>query len=195
MAQYRLLLRERLAGFREWTEGRSGWRFEVVLVACLVVGLSAIICSAYLPAIHGFKVGAPAPRTVVAERTVTVLDAQATDELKADVARLVEPVYVADPNALAKATSDLTAFLEQVKALRGQLNATLTLDQALVEFKDSAPAAISSAVSKFLLTTNSSTFDLIRDETLGALKTVNATPITDRTLGRRGSIFAGSPTR
>ena len=182
MAQYRLLLRERLAGFREWIEGRSGWRLELVLIACLVVGLTALIASAYLPALHGFKVGEPAPRAVVAGQAVTVLDVQATEELRAEVAKLVEPVYVADPEALGKATGELNAFLKQAKALRGRLNGTLTLDQALLELKDFSPGTVSAVVREFLLKADTSTFDLVQDQALGALKTVNASPITDRTL-------------
>ncbi len=182
MPQLRLVLRENLAGFREWVEGRTSWRFEIALVAGLVVCLSILICSAYLPVLNGFKVGQPAPRTVVAERAVTVLDVQATEELRSEVAQLVEPVYVADPSALGQATADLTAFLQQVKTLRGELNARLTLEQALVELEDLAPETVSATVLEFLLTCGSVTFDLVQSQALGALRTVNASPITDRTL-------------
>jgi cyclic-di-AMP phosphodiesterase PgpH len=182
MTQYRLVMRERLAGFREWIEGRSPWRLELVLVACLVVGLSAIICSAYLPALHGFKAGQPSPRTVVAEQTVTVLDVQATDELRAEVAKLVEPVYMPDPEAFSKASADLSAFLEKVKVLRAQIGDTLALEKALSELQGFAPSGLTTVVQDYLLTSSASTFDLISSEALGALRTVNATPITDKTV-------------
>ncbi len=121
MSQYRFRLRERLADFREWVDGRSPWRFELVLLACLVVGLTALICSEYLPSLRGFSEGNGAPRTVVAGKTVTVLDAEATEELRADVAALVEPVYVPDSEALPKATANLTAFLGGASRLRQEL--------------------------------------------------------------------------
>ena len=82
MNRFRFRLRERLADFREWIDKRSPWRFELVLLACLVVGLTVIIWTAFLPALHGFSVGKPAPRTVVADQTVTVLDVEATAQLK-----------------------------------------------------------------------------------------------------------------
>jgi putative nucleotidyltransferase with HDIG domain len=127
----------------------------------------------YLPALHGFRVGEPAPHPVVAERTVAVLDVQATEELRAEVAKLVEPVYVPDPSAVSQAGNDLTALFEQVNVLRQQLSGALTLEQALVEFQDFAPVTVSATAREYLLTADSSTFDLMRSQ---------AAPITDRTL-------------
>ena len=83
MNRFRFRLRERLADFREWIDERSPWRFELVLLACLLVGVTVIIWTAFLPALHGFTVGKPAPRTIVAGQTVTVLDADATDQAQA----------------------------------------------------------------------------------------------------------------
>src|SRR5665811_2376127 len=100
MNRFRFRLRERLADFREWIDERSPWRFELVILACLLVGVTVIIWTAFLPALHGFTVGKPAPRTIVADQTVTVLDANATATLRETVAQLVEPVYHADEHAL-----------------------------------------------------------------------------------------------
>jgi putative nucleotidyltransferase with HDIG domain len=49
--------RERLADLREWIEERDPRRFEWGLLACLVVGLTILIGSAYIPTTrHGWKV-------------------------------------------------------------------------------------------------------------------------------------------
>lgn len=93
MGTYGFFLRERLGVFRDWIDKRTPWRFELVLLACLLVGLTVIIGSAYLPSLRSFTEGAAAPDSVVAGDTVTVLDAQATEELRSQVADLVEPVY------------------------------------------------------------------------------------------------------
>jgi len=86
MSRYRFLLRERLADSREWVQKRTPWRFELVLLACLVVGLTALISSQYLPSVRGLSEGNSAPRTILADKTVTVLDVKATEDLKARVA-------------------------------------------------------------------------------------------------------------
>ena len=182
MSQYRFRLRERLADFREWVDGRSPWRFELVLLACLVVGLTVLICSQYLPSLRGFSEGNGAPRTVVAGKAVTVLDAKATEELRANVAALVEPVYVPDSGALPEATANLTAFLGEASRLRQELAGGSGLAEALVKIEKVAPDTASATTLEYLLTADSNTFALIEDESLGALKTLNAGRITEESL-------------
>jgi putative nucleotidyltransferase with HDIG domain len=178
MNRYRFWLRERLADSQEWIDGRNRLRFELVLLACLVVGLTGIICSVYLPSLYGYQTGKPASQTVVAGKTVTALDAQATENLKAQVAQLVEPVYTPDPQALTRATDDLETFLQHVGDLRQGLDGTAGLDQALAELGRVAPSGTSATTLEYLLTTDSSTFDQIQRQALGALKTVYANRIT-----------------
>ena len=183
MNRYRLLLRERLADSREWIDRRSRWRFELVLLACLVVGLTAIISSAYLPALHGFNEGSPASRSVVAKRAVTALDAKTTADLKAQVAQLVEPVYVPDSRALPNATMDLETLLQQVGRLRKELTGSSNLTEALVELRQAAPDTASTATLQYLLTVDASTYDQVQRQSLGALKTLYANRITEDSLG------------
>ncbi|OFW57441.1 MAG: hypothetical protein A2133_06635 [Actinobacteria bacterium RBG_16_64_13] len=178
MSRYRFLLRERLADFREWVDGRSSVRFELVLLACLLVGMTAVICSEYLPALRGFAEGNVAPRTVTAAKTVTVLDAAATAELKAEVAALVEPLYVPDPDASAQATAELETFLLEVERLRQGLTGSSGLADALMELEAAAPFSVSAATLEYLLTSDPSVVDLIESQVIGALKTLNATRIT-----------------
>jgi len=191
---YRLLLRERLAGFGDGS--RAG------AVGALNWYSSPAWWSSHRPhrlrlpsALRDSSSVSPAPRTVVADRAVTVLDVQATEELRAEVAKLVEPVYVADPAALGKATASSPRFLQEAKSLRGQLNGTLTLDQALLELEDLAPETVSAAAREFLLKADSSTFDLVQNQALGALKTVNASRSPTARSKRRDSIFGPSPIR
>lgn len=182
MNRYRFWLRERLADSQEWIDGRDRLRFELVLLACLVIGLTAIICSVYLPSLYGFVEGRPAPRTLVAGKTVTALDAQATENLKAQVAQLVEPVYVPDPQALARATADLEGFLEQAGRLREGLVQAPGLDNALAELERAAPVTASAATIEYLLTTDSGTYDQVQRQALGVLETLYAGRITDASI-------------
>jgi putative nucleotidyltransferase with HDIG domain len=182
MNRYRFWLRERLADSQEWIDGRDRLRFESVLLACLVIGLTAIICSVYLPSLYGFVEGRPAPRTLVAGKTVTALDTQATENLKAQVAQLVEPVYIPDPQALTKATTDLEGFLQQAGRLREELVQTPGLDKALAELQRVAPVTTSAATLAYLLTTDSGTYDQVQRQALGVLETLYAGRITDASL-------------
>jgi putative nucleotidyltransferase with HDIG domain len=182
MNRYRFLLRERMADYREWVDGRSRWRFELVLLACLVVGLTALICSAYLPTLRGFSEGSPAPRSIVAEKEVTTLDAKATEELKAQVAQLVEPVYLADPQALSTATADLEKFLAVAGRLRQGLTGTSGLFEAVAVLEQAAPTTASAATLEYLLTADSGTYEQIQTQALGALKTLYANRITEGSL-------------
>lgn len=193
-------LRQRLADFREWIDGRSPWRFELVLLACLLVGVTLIISTAFLPALSGFRVGGPAPRTVIADEPVTVLDAKATAELRQQVADLVEPVYNPDNSALPEATAALEAFFADVDAARTGITGPSDISEGVGALKDVAPDTVSDQTLEYLLTADTSTYDLLQRQALGALKTVFAERITSDTVdAARESLksitdsLAGSP--
>jgi len=156
-------------------------RFELALMACLLVGLTLIVYTVYLPGLYGFAAGEPAPRAYVADKTVTVLDSQATNELKAKVAQLVEPVYYSDPQVLAEATDELQAFLGTAGDLRRDVEAE-GVDAALTELQAVAPGDVSEATLQYLLLADTDTYDLIQRQALGALGTVYAGRITQGSL-------------
>ncbi len=60
MDQFGLRLRERLAEYREWIEKRDRRRFELVLLSCLVVSVTIIISSAYIPGLQSVDEGGAA---------------------------------------------------------------------------------------------------------------------------------------
>lgn len=182
MERYRFLLRERLADLREWVDKRDHMRFELVLLACLVVGLTAIISTAYLPTLHGLTEGSPAPRTLVAPKAVTALDTEATEALKERVAQLVEPVYVADPEALPAATADLEAFLQEAGGLRSKVAAGMALADAVEGLGFAAPSGTSSATLEHILVSDGPTYGRLQRQMLGSLATVFSDRITEDTL-------------
>ena len=182
MNRFRFQLRERLADFREWIDERSPWRFELVLLACLLVGLTVIIWTAFLPALHGFTVGKAAPRAIVADQTVTVLDAELTAKLREQVAQLVEPVYNADEQALPTATADLENLFKQADGLRATITGSSASAGAIAALKQVAPGSVSDQILDYLLTADTITYDLLQRQALGALKTVYADRITSATL-------------
>jgi len=183
MEKYRFLLRERLAGYREWVEDRNPRRFAFVLFGCLVVGLAVIVATAYMPWLYGFEAGKTASRTVTASETVTVLDSKATNELKTYVAGLVEPVYVPDTQALASATADLETFFAVVERLRQEVTGgTLSEDEAVGQLRDDAPSTATHATLAYLLTSGSASYDLVIRQAIGSLKPVFAEQITDDSL-------------
>jgi cyclic-di-AMP phosphodiesterase PgpH len=57
MDRFGLRLRERLAEYREWIEKRDRRRFELVLLSCLVVSLTIIISSAFIPGLQTVEEG------------------------------------------------------------------------------------------------------------------------------------------
>jgi putative nucleotidyltransferase with HDIG domain len=57
MDRFGLRLRERLAEYREWIEKRDRRRFERVLLACLVVSVTIIISSAFIPGLQTVEEG------------------------------------------------------------------------------------------------------------------------------------------
>jgi putative nucleotidyltransferase with HDIG domain len=176
-----LRLRSRLADFREWVNSRGPRKVELVLLTCLVVGLTAVICSVYIPALGGFSEGVPAPRSVTARDPVTVLDVETTNKARADVAELVEPVYLPDPEALPAASAELDVFMQEVERLRQSVPGALDAPGALAELAEVAPSTVSSATLQYLLTAEAGSYQLLRDQISGVLTTLFAGPITKDT--------------
>ena len=185
MNDFRLRWRERLAKSREWIDKRNPRRFELVLLICLVVGLTGIVASVFVPSLLNFTQGRAASRAVVASKTVTAIDSAATQNLKSQVAKLVEPVLVADPQALTQATYDLEAFFQTAGSLRSQLGAgpsgttgPLAPEAAKSQLRAAAPATMTDQTLNFLLSSSNDDFDLTHQQALGALRAVYADQIT-----------------
>jgi len=179
MDEGRFNFRERLADFREWLERRDTPRFRTVLLASIIAILTLIIWSAYFPAVRGFSEGAPAPRSITAGETVTVLDVQATEDLKAHVAELVDPVYLFDASAAPAAAAELEAFLRQVEGIRQTLPTTVGIDEAVAELTKVAPETVSKAALEYLLTVDNESFESMRRLALESLDTLYAGRITE----------------
>ncbi|MCX8032082.1 MAG: HDIG domain-containing protein [Thermoleophilia bacterium] len=187
MDRYIFLLRERLARSREWIDKRNPVRFELVLLACLVVGLTVLVGTAYLPSLRGFREGEPSPRKVVAHKTVTVVDLEATEQLKKHVAELVAPVYTFDEGAPARAAADLGAFLEKIRQVRLDFAGGQDLGSALAAARAGAPSTLSDQSLRYLIETDQSSFSKIADQALGALRALYSGVITE------GSVEAALP--
>ena len=189
MNDFRLRSRERLAKSREWIDKRNPRRFELVLLICLVVGLTGIVASVFVPSLLNFTQGRAASRTVIASKTVTAIDSVATQDLKSQVAKLVEPVLVADPQALTQATYDLEAFFQAAGSLRSQLGSgpsgtagPLTLEAARSQLRAAAQGTVTDQTLDFLLSASNDVFDLTHQQALGALRAVYADQITASSL-------------
>ena len=167
--------RERLADFGESIEKRDPRRFEFVMMACLVVGLTVLLCSAYMPTLHGFAEGEPAPRSVEAGKTVYVVNIAETDKARAQVAKTVAKVYVSVTDAQTTAASELDAFLVEIIQLR-ESGATV------------AQAGVSAVTLDYLLKTDSDSFDRLRSSGgAGADEAVPRHAHNRRRLHQRGS--------
>ncbi len=152
--------RERLVAFRASIEQREPRRFELVLMVCLVVGLTLLLCSAYLPALRGFSEGNPAPRSIEADKTVTVTDIEATDAAKAEAAEAATPFYASYLQELPAATRQLDVFLNALQNLKPSgLNAA----EAVAQLGDALPATMSTSTLEYLLTVDSDSLDLVRN--------------------------------
>src|SRR5690606_9193207 len=62
--------------------------------------------------------GAFAARTILAERTVTVTDPQATDQARRQAEESVEPVYMVDAAARAGIPADVSSVFESTASVR-----------------------------------------------------------------------------
>lgn len=170
----------------------------MVLLGCLVVALTVIVWTAFLPALSGFEEGHPSPRTVTASDTVTVLDKEATESLREYVAQLVEPAYTPDSQALPTATGDMLAFFEVSKRLRQELEESeagvsdngqtgvgqsQALQEALDELAAAAPETASRTTLEYLLTAGPNVYDLVLNQSVGALRTVYAGQLNPGSLG------------
>lgn len=148
----------------------------MALMSCLVVGLTILICSAYVPSIRGFEEGIPAPRSVEADKTVTVTDLEKTEQFRAQMARLVEPVYVRDTEAFSRVTDEFNTFMTE---LQRQRLGGVSSSTAMVELAEVIPEEVSRETLQYLLTTDYETFDLVRGEAASALADLYAGRITE----------------
>ena len=123
----RQTINQRLAGVRDRIDSRDGRRFGIGLTVFLAVVLTLVIASNYLPSRHHFQVGDVAQEEVVATRTVIFENRDATEELRKQVASLVQPVYSVNPTALSTVVGDVNGFFEQVQAVKQSLAPTTTL--------------------------------------------------------------------
>jgi len=102
-------LRERAAN----ADGRSLRRFIMAFATFTVV--FALLAVDFSPKrISGLEVGRPSPVTVLAPRTITLLDMERTQTLRRRAADRVPPVHRFDVGAPAKVRSAITGFYEQL---------------------------------------------------------------------------------
>ncbi len=123
----RQTINQRLAGVRDRIDSRDGRRFGLGLTVFLAVVLTLVIASNYLPSRHHFQVGDVAQEEVVATRTVIFENREATEELRKQVASLVQPAYSVNPTALSTVVGDVNGFFERVQAVKQSLTPSTTL--------------------------------------------------------------------
>ena len=91
-------------------------RVAAILLAVLVVPM--LVALGTLDADQPIAVGQEAPRTVVADDTIRVVDEQATQEARDRAAQEVQPVLVPDPEARAAIVADVRGVFEAVREAR-----------------------------------------------------------------------------
>lgn len=120
-------INQRLAGVRDRIDSRDGRRFGLGLTVFLIVVLTLVISSNYLPSRHHFQVGDVAGEEVVATRTVTFENREATESLRKQVASLVQPAYSVNPSALSSVVVDVNGLFDQAQAVKQSLAPSTTL--------------------------------------------------------------------
>ncbi len=185
---YRVVMNERLSGFREWLERRDHRRFGMVMLAILVVGITLVVSSKYLPSRYSYHVGDIASGTIAADRTISFEDTASTEALREQVAALTEPVRRSDPTALPSAIADVDAFVDDIVAARAQMDGggsttgsstTLSQGEALALVRQRAPAGISDATLSYLLTAPSAMLDQLRTEARSVFRFLYAGNVPD----------------
>ncbi|MHB0980750.1 MAG: HD family phosphohydrolase [Thermoleophilia bacterium] len=140
-------MNERLAGVRDWVDSREPRRFGVSLLVVLAVVLTLVISSNYLPSRHNFQVGDIAEEQVVAPRTVIFENREATEELRKQVASLVQPVFSINPTALTSVVADVEALFSQVERVKQSLAPTTTLPSSARTTSTTASTQVGGTVS------------------------------------------------
>ncbi|MCZ7663273.1 MAG: HDIG domain-containing protein [Thermoleophilia bacterium] len=204
---YRFRINERLSGYREWIESRSNRRFGLLMLFVLLVGLTAIISSNYLPSRYVFLAGEKAPETVVAEHTVIFENKDATEELRRQVADLVAPVYRTNPTALTSVVSEVESLFDAAQLIKEELAPTTTstngdgsvstgqpqfnLGLAKARLREIAPAAISDDTLAFILEASPLTLTRLKAEIDNSLRQVYAGRVTDADLAAEQAVLRG----
>ncbi len=98
------------------------------------------------------------------------------------MAALVAPVYLLDTGALTAASEGLQALLEEAQRGREMLSAGADLDDTVALLAGVAPKTVPEAALRHLLTSDPATFEHMQRQTLGALETLYANPITEEAL-------------
>ena len=211
---FRLLLNERLSRVREWIDARGHRRFDLVILLVLLVGMSLIVASNYMPTRYNYAVGDTAAETILAPRSVTFENGDATEALKEQVAAQVEPVYRANPTALTSVLADIEGFFANAELVRSRLApsaepstdataavgasttlpasaGTLSLDQAAEELRASVPAAVSDETLRLALQASPETLELVRSEAESDLRILYDDRITQQGLGSTRARLSG----
>ncbi len=175
-------MHQRLAGFREFVESRDRRKLSVFLAAVLVVGLTLIISSSYLPTRYDFKVGDVAPETLVAPRTLTFQDDVATEELRRQASERVEPVYRSNPSVLVEVSGEVRALFARVRSLRPESGLNTATESQIERLQELAPSSVSDDTLRYLLQVDSMTLDAVEQEITGALRLVLGQTVTESSL-------------
>lgn len=166
---YRVVMNERLSGFREWLERRDHRRFGMIMLAILAVGITLVVSSKYLPSRYAYQVGDVASGAIAADRTISFEDSASTDALRTQVAALTEPVRRSDPTALTTAIVDVDALVDDIAAAR---------DVA----RPRVPAGISDTTLAYLLTAPPAALEQLRAEARSAFNIIYAGNVPDTDL-------------
>jgi cyclic-di-AMP phosphodiesterase PgpH len=185
---YRVVMNERLSGFREWLVRRDHRRFGMVMLAILVVGITLVVSSKYLPSPYAYHVGEVASGTIAADRTISFADTASTDALRKQVAALTEPARRSVSTALGSAIADTDALMGDIAAARAQMevggsasgsSAVLSPGQALALVRRRAPPGISDATLSYLLTAPPAALEQLRAEARSAFNIIYAGNVPD----------------
>jgi len=127
-------------------------------------------------------------------KTVTVVDFEATEELKLHLVELVEPFYVPDAEALPAATSELDGFFKKLEQLR---EAGASVAKAREELAGTIPATVAATSLEYLLTVDADSFGVVKNQALVALARLYGTGITESSprsaVGSAGHLRPASP--
>lgn len=87
---------------------------RALAVIVTVVGASVALIFGQLETIEPPAAGVPSPETYTADRTITVIDEEATEELRVAAADAVPTVYTTDPEVPVQAQQNIEAFFAAV---------------------------------------------------------------------------------
>ncbi|MGI6130034.1 MAG: HD family phosphohydrolase [bacterium] len=151
------LSQRRSSGPPAFVTAEFGRRLILMVATFLVLTLLASL--QWVPRKMQLTVGQPAPRTILADKTVKYEDEEKTEQLRSSMAELVEAVYDPDISVMEESVDSLRVALEIAELARGT---SLPPEEKAEQLAADLNLPLSAAIAQALIDINDEEFTLLK---------------------------------